>query len=77
MIHDKYKFQDLSEVCYYLRKYRKVTEDWQADFYNMYDELVATFENDEETMERLKDEDETYAMVTEMMDIAMLMGKTW
>ena len=40
-------------------------------------ELVASFDSDEETMERLKDPDETYAMVTELMDIAMMMGKTW
>lgn len=77
MIHDQYKFQDLSEVCYHLRKYKNVTEEWQVDFYNMYGELVASFDSDEETMERLKDEDETYTMVTELMDIAMMMGKTW
>ena len=28
-------------------------------------------------LQRLKDPDETYAMVTELMDIAMMMGKTW
>lgn len=77
MKHDTYQFQDLSEVCYHLRKYKDCTEPWQADFCNMYGELVASFDSDEETMERLQDEDETYAMVTELMDIAMMMGKHW
>ncbi len=77
MIHDKYTFQDLSEICYHLRKYKDMEEDWQADFCNVYGELVVSFDNDEETMERIQDEDEKYAMVTELMDIAMQMGKSW
>ena len=68
MIHDTYTFQDLSEVCYHLSKYKNVKEEWRADFCNIYGELVASFDSDEETMERLKDPDETYAMVTELMD---------
>ena len=77
MIHDKYTFQDLSEICYHLRKYKDMEEDWQADFCNVYGELVVSFDNDEETMERIQDEDEKYAMVTELMDIAIQMGKSW
>ena len=77
MIHDKYTFQDLSEICYHLRKYKDMEEDWRADFCNVYGELVVSFDNDEETMERIQDEDEKYAMVTELMDIAMQMGKSW
>lgn len=77
MIHDKYTFQDLSEICYHLRKYKDMEEDWQADFCNVYGELVVSFDNDEETMERIQDEDEKYAMVTELMDIAMQIGKSW
>ena len=75
MIHDTYTFQDLSEVCYHLSKYKNVKEEWRADFCNIYGELVASFDSDEETRERLKDPDETYAMVAE--HIAMMMGKTW
>lgn len=77
MVHDTYTFQDLSEICYHLRKYKDMEEDWQADFCNVYGELVVSFDNDEETMERIQDEDEKYAMVTELMDIAMQMGKSW
>ncbi len=77
MIHDTYTFQDLSEICYHLRKYKDMEEDWQADFCNVYGELVVSFDNDAETMERIQDEDEKYAMVTELMDIAMQMGKSW
>ena len=32
MIHDTYTFQDLSEVCYHLSKYKNVKEEWRADF---------------------------------------------
>ncbi|HIY04227.1 MAG TPA: hypothetical protein H9733_04625 [Candidatus Anaerotignum merdipullorum] len=77
MIHDTYTFQDLSEICYHLGKYKSLKEDWQADFCNVYGDLVVSFDNDEETMERIQDEDERYAMVTELMDIAMQMGKSW
>lgn len=77
MVHDTYTFQDLSEICYHLRKYKDMEEDWQADFCNVYGELVVSFDNDEETMERIQDEDDKYAMVTELMDIAMQMGKSW
>ena len=36
MIHDTYTFQDLSEVCYHLSKYKNVKEEWRADFCNIY-----------------------------------------
>ena len=77
MIQDSYTLQGLSEMCYHLGKYKSLKEDWQADFCNVYGDLVVSFDNDEETMERIHDEDERYAMVTELMDIAMQMGKSW
>ncbi len=64
-------------MAYYLKKYRRVREDWRVDFYNEFDTLLLTFENDEETVERMKDDDELYAMVTEWMDVALMMGKEY
>lgn len=77
MIHDKYTIRSLDDICYYLRKYRRVKEDWRVDFYNMYDNLLLTFESDEETLARMKDDDEMFAMVTEWMDVALMMGKEY
>lgn len=77
MIHDKFRIHSLDDICYYLKKYRRVREDWRVDFYNDYDSLLLTFENDEETVERMKDDDELYAMVTEWMDVALMMGKEY
>lgn len=77
MIHDKYAIRSLDDICYYLRKYRRVKEDWRVDFYNMYDNLLLTFESDEETLARMKDDDEMFAMVTEWMDVALMMGKEY
>ena len=42
MIHDTYTFQDLSEVCYHLSKYKNVKEEWRADFCNIYGCLLYT-----------------------------------
>ena len=75
MIHDKFVIHSLDDICYRLKKYRRVNEDWQVDFYNSYDTLLLTFESDEETLERMKDDDELYNMVTEWMDVALMMGK--
>lgn len=77
MIHDRYNIHSLDDICYYLKKYRRVREDWRVDFYNEFDTLLLTFENDEETVERMKDDDELYAMVTEWMDVALMMGKEY
>ena len=63
---DKYVVSGINEIWYHLKKYQKRTDDWRADFY-------CSFEGDEETMERLKSDEETYAMVTEMVDIAINM----
>jgi len=77
MIHDKYTITGLGEICYHLSKYKHLKEDWKADFYNVYGSHLLHFENDEETMERLQNEDETYTMVTEWMDVALAMGKQY
>ena len=77
MIHDRFTIHSLDDICYYLRKYRRVREDWRVDFYNEFDTLLLTFENDEETVERMKDDDELDAMVTEWMDVALMMGKEY
>ena len=77
MIHDIFTIRSLDDICYYLKKYRRVREDWRVDFYNEFDTLLLTFENDEETVERMKDDDELYAMVTEWMDVAPMMGKEY
>ena len=77
MIHDRFTIRSLDDICEYLKKYRRVREDWRVDFYNEFDTLLLTFENDEETVERMKDDDELYAMVTEWMDVALIMGKEY
>ena len=77
MIPDRFTIRSLDDICYYLKKYRRVREDWRVDFYNEFDTLLLTFENDEETVERMKDDDELYAMVTEWMDVALMMGKEY
>lgn len=33
MRHDKYRYNNTEEVVYYLKKYQRVKEEWQADFY--------------------------------------------
>lgn len=75
MINERYNISGLSEICFHLEKFRdKTDEDWQIDFYNAYDILLFSIENDEDTMEALKDHEETYKMVSEFMDIALMMG---
>lgn len=75
MIHEKYNISGLGEVSHYLDQVRDKEEDWRIDFYNTYDELLFTFESDEETLKALKDEDDMYRMITEYMDIAIMMGR--
>ena len=70
---DKYVVSVINEIWYHLKKYQKRTDDWRADFYDADEQLICSFEGDEETMERLKSDEETYAMVTEMVDIAINM----
>ena len=43
MRHDKYGYNNTEEVVYYLKKYRRVKEDWQADFYDAYGRFVVIF----------------------------------
>ncbi len=56
MRHDKYRYNNTEEVVYYLKKYQRVKEEWQADFYDAYGRHMLTFESsDEETMDALND----------------------
>lgn len=76
MTYEQFTITGLNEMVYHLRKYKDLT-DWQVDFYNVYGALLLSFESDEETLERLKDEEEAYRMVTEWMDVALMMGKEY
>ena len=70
---DKYVIRGINEIWYHLKKYKDRTDEWRADFYDEEEQLICSFEGDEITMERLKSDEETYAMVTEMVDIAINM----
>ena len=61
---DKYVIRGINEIWYHLKKYKDRTDEWRADFYDEEEQLICSFEGDEETMERLKSDEETYAMVT-------------
>lgn len=74
MIHEKYTVSGLGQVSHYLEQMIEVEEDWRLDFYNVYNQLLFTFINDDETLKALKDENDTYQMITEYMDIAIMMG---
>ena len=75
MRHDKYRYNNTEEVVYYLKKYRRVKEDWQADFYDAYGRHMLTFESsDEETMDALNDEDKLYSLVAEWLDFALMVS---
>ena len=74
MIHDKYRYSNTEEIVYYLKKYRRVQEDWQADFYDEYGRHMLTFESDEDTLEALHDEDKLYNMVAEWLDFALMVS---
>ncbi len=76
MIHKKHTITGLNEMVYILREYKDKT-DWQIDFYNIYGALLLSFDSDEETLARLRDEDEAYRMVTEWMDVALMLGKEY
>ncbi|MDD3393658.1 MAG: hypothetical protein EOM28_07550 [Clostridia bacterium] len=76
MTHKKLTITGLNEMVYHLREYKDKT-DWQIDFYNIYGALLLSFDSDEETLQRLQDEDEAYKMVTEWMDVALMMGKEY
>ena len=75
MRHDKYRYNNTEEVVYYLKKYRRVKEDWQADFYDAHGRHMLTFESsDEETMDALNDEDKLYSLVAEWLDFALMVS---
>ena len=74
MRHDKYRYSNTEEIVWYLKKYRRVHVDWQADFYDEYGRNKLTFESDEETLEALKDDDDLYAMVAEWLDFALMVS---
>ena len=75
MRHDKYRYSNTEEVVWYLKKYRRVQEDWQADFYDEYGRHMLTFEScDEETMEALDDEDKLYQLVADWLDFALMVS---
>ncbi|WP_352399854.1 hypothetical protein [Anaerotignum sp.] len=76
MIHEKFTITGIDEMVYHLSKYKDKT-DWQIDFYNIYGALLLSFDSDEETLRRLKDPEEAYRMVTEWMDVALMMGKEY
>lgn len=76
MTHEKFTIAGLNEMVYHLREYKDKT-DWKIDFYNIYGALLISIDSDEETLERLQDEDEAYKMVTEWMDVALMMGKEY
>ena len=76
MRHDKYRYSNTEEIVWYLKKYRRVQEDWQADFYDEYGRHMLTFESDEETLEALKDDDDLYAMVAEWLDFATIANRS-
>ena len=77
MIHDKYTITGIGEICYHLSKYKDCKEAWQVDFFNCFDQPLVVFESDEETITALQDEDETYTMVTLIVDLAMSMGRQY
>ena len=75
MRHDKYRYNNTEEVVYYLKKYQRVKEEWQADFYDAYGGHMLTFESsDEETMDALNDEDKLYSLVAEWLDFALMIS---
>ena len=75
MRHDKYRYTNTEEIVYYLKKYRRVQEDWQADFYDVYGRHMLTFESsDEETIEALEDEDKLFSLVAEWLDFALMIS---
>ena len=45
MKHDKYRYSNTEEIVWYLKKYRRVNEEWQADFYDEYGRHMLTFES--------------------------------
>lgn len=75
MRHDKYTYTNTEEIVYYLKKYLRVKEDWQADFYDAYGRHMLTFESsDEETIEALGDEDKLFSLVAELLDFALMIS---
>ena len=75
MKHDKYRYTNTEEVVWYLKKYARVQEEWQADFFDEYGRHMLTFESsDEEVQEALDDEDKLYQLVAEWLDFALMVN---
>ena len=74
MRHDKYRYTNTEEIVWYLKKYRRVDEEWQADFYDEYGRHMLTFESDEETLEALQDYVSLFQMVEEWLDFALMVS---
>lgn len=75
MRHDKYRYSNTEEVVWYLKKYARVREDWQADFYDEYGRHMLTFESsDEDVMDAMGDEDKLYTLVAEWLDFALMIS---
>lgn len=75
MRHDTYRYSNTEEIIYHLKKYARVQEDWQADFYDVYGRHMLTFESsDEETIEALQDEDRLYCLVSQWLDFALMIS---
>lgn len=77
MVHKKFEISGLGDVCHHLHQMVDIEEDWEVEFYNFDGALLMTFENDDETLKALQDVEETYQMVSEAMDMAMMMGNEY
>lgn len=75
MTPDKYNILKIGDIWAHLLKYRGRPTPWQADFYDIDDIYLCSFESDEETLEALEDDDALYALVTEVMDFTLMLGK--
>lgn len=73
MTHDSFTISTIGDICNELFAYKDKT-DWQVDFYDIDHILICTFSSDEETLGRMQDIDDLYQMVTEEIDIAIMMG---
>ncbi|WP_458407346.1 hypothetical protein [Anaerotignum sp.] len=75
MRHDKYHYSNTEEVVWHLKKYARVQEEWQADFYDPYGRHMLTFESsDEEVQDAMGDEDKLFTLVAEWLDFALMIS---
>lgn len=71
---DRYTISEIAGICYYLSQYRGRTDEWEADFYDTQGNHICNFSGDEETRQAILDDDSLYQMVTEMIDLVIMMG---